>query len=127
MRPLLCEYSGMGLFEWSIYIMIWCEKCPENSKKYKDHSLLDEVVDPLDIERLRCLPTLLLLPRVIIDHEEKDIGKGVDGQHGGQVVLLRGEFDVLLVEVVHVGILLLGLDVAAVAWVGEGVQMSRKE
>lgn len=119
--------SWDGLFECGVYIMIWGEECPENSKKNRDHSLLDEVVDPLDIEGLRCLPSLFLLPGVIVDHEEEDVGEGVDGEHGGQVVLLLGEFNVLLVEVVHVGILLLGLDVAAVAWVEEGVQMSRKE
>lgn len=32
-------------------------------------SLLDEVVDPFHIEGLRCLPSLLFLPGVIVNHE----------------------------------------------------------
>ena len=42
-------------------------------------------------------------------------------------MVFMGHFEVLLVEGSHVGILFLGLDVAAVACVGRELQMSRKE
>lgn len=75
----------------------------------------------------------MLLPGIVIDHEEEDVGEGVECEVGvlGGVselgVLFVGHFEVLLVEGGHVGILLLGLDVAAVACVGRELQMSRKE
>lgn len=75
----------------------------------------------------------MLLPGIVINHEEEDIGEGVQCEIGimGAVcelgVLFQGHFEVVLVESGHVGILFLGLDVAAVACVGRELQMSRKE
>jgi hypothetical protein len=43
------------------------------------------------------------------------------------LVMFLGEFEVLLVDMVHVGILLFGLDMAAVACIKSELQMSRKE
>jgi hypothetical protein len=75
----------------------------------------------------------MLLPRIVINHEQEDIGEGVEGEVGVMGVLgkllkvLLCEFKVLLVELGHVGILFLGLDMAAVAYVKIELQISRKE
>ena len=75
----------------------------------------------------------MFFPRIVINHEQEDIGEGVKGEVGVMGVLgellevLLCKFKVLLVEVGHVGILFLGLDMAAVACVRIELQISRKE
>lgn len=93
-------------------------------------SFFDEIIDPLDAGRFDLFPPLgLFLPGFFADHEEDKVGKGFFGRRwfGGGRVGRTGRRDESLLEEQEVGVVLLGLLVAAVAWVRSEVQTVRKE
>jgi hypothetical protein len=92
-------------------------------------SFLDEGVDPLDVRGLSRLPPLRwLLPGLVADHEEDEVGEGLGGGQGREIVDGGGGGgEEALVAEGEVGIVLLGLQVAAIAWVGPSIHTVRKE
>lgn len=102
-----------------IYLLILLPPLCFTHTLRRPESFFNKVIDPLYIERLRSLSSLwivVLLPWIIIDHQKQYIRKRIDVQilSAGDLLLFLGLFEVLLVELGHVGVLLLGLEVAAV-------------
>lgn len=89
---------------------------PKNTLKWPE-SFFNKVIDPLNIQRLLSISALrILLPRIVIDHQQQYIRKRINAKilSAGELLLFLSLFEVVLVELSHVGVLLLGLEMAAV-------------
>ena len=97
--------------------------------KHWNGSFFDEIIDPLDAGRFILLPPLwLFLPRLLAHHQQHEVGKSV---FGGRCFWLglgeRRRRDESLLYEEEIGVVLLCLLVAAVAWMVKCVQTVRKE
>lgn len=81
-----------------------------------NHSLFDKIIDPLDIKRLGWFsPLRILLPWIIINDQKQDIGERLMRLRVFLFMLFLHHIQMLLVDLVHVGILLFGLKVTSIA------------